>query len=298
MTRVFEGFNIFGKKIEFTDNHEEIMNTSLKGDMTYKTAYIYDIQDNIEVYSLFKRLEIEDTYYHPYDRVSDGNPVLYALKNEGGWKFCNLKNLNKFWFRFEQILKKFLNDHKNMFDTVLCIPSSNHLNKDIINSIKKIANSVGIKHIVTEGLKTMKADDVFKTLLEPDSYFRKRYNNEYKFNNAINDIKKSFVKMNNENNGIFKYHLISNETYRRLIVNTLYVDETYDYEYQKVINDNNVLIVDDSITLGQSIKNCIHAITNTYNPKSISVLTMFSELFDKYGNEARDWEDTIYGRNV
>lgn len=289
-----EGFDIFNRQIKFTDEHEDILNTSLSGNITHTTPYIYDLKDNIDVYSLFKRIEISNDYYHPYDKnVSDGNPVLYALKQENGWRFCNLKNYNNFWYRFEQILNKFLIDHKNNYDTVLCIPSSNFLNTNIINSIKKIANKVGIKHIITDGLKTLRADEVYNAIIQPNSYFRSKFKNDVK---AVREVNKFIKIMNDKNNGIFKYHMISDEKYRAAIINTLYVDETFDYEYKIHINDKNILIIDDSITLGQSIKNTIYAITNTYNPKTISVLTMFSELYDINGNQKRKWEDEIYRR--
>ena len=59
----------------------------------------------------------------------------------------------------------------------------------------------------------------------------------------------------------------------------------------------NILLIDDSITLGQSIRNAIFAITQAYVPKSISILTMFSKLYydidDKYcpynGTYYEDW---------
>jgi pyrimidine operon attenuation protein/uracil phosphoribosyltransferase len=66
------------------------------------------------------------------------------------------------------------------------------------------------------------------------------------------------------------------------VYNTMTTNKEVDYSTN--INDKNVLIIDDSITKGQSIHNAIKAISNTYHPHSISILTMFSQLYDSNGN--------------
>ena len=72
---------------------------------------------------------------------------------------------------------------------------------------------------------------------------------------------------------------------RMSIINTLEIDKDYAFLYERYVNGKNVLIVDDSITYGQSIRNAIHAIAQAYVPKSVSVLTMFSRLCDENGEE-------------
>lgn len=294
-----EGFDIFGNKVKFTDEHENVLNTSLSGNITHTRPFIYDLQENIDVYSIFKRIEFDDNLYYKYNinrEISDSNPIVYALKHEKGWEFLNNSNYNKFWYRFEQILNKFLLDHKNEYDTVLCIPSTNYLNTNIINSIKKIANKCGISHIITGGLRSLTTQCVLNSILDKNSEFRKKFKTEDEFKKAFNIVKRYFTEMDRKNNGYFKYHMIPEKKYRSVIINTIEVDEVYDYEYKTYINDRNVLIVDDSITLGQSIKNTIHAINKSYSPKTISVLTMFSELYDRNNNKCKDWSDTVYNR--
>ena len=91
--------------------------------------------------------------------------------------------------------------------------------------------------------------------------------------------------MDNENNGLFKYHLIDDKDMRLSIINTLEIDKDYAFLYERYVNGKNVLIVDDSITYGQSIRNAIHAIAQAYVPKSVSVLTMFSQFWNNNGEE-------------
>lgn len=52
-------------------------------------------------------------------------------------------------------------------------------------------------------------------------------------------------------------------------------------KYANVINDKDILIVDDTISRGQSIKEMCEIIQNTYNPKSLTVLTLMSTLNNK-----------------
>ena len=76
-----EGFDLKPKKkLHYTDSHQNILNTSLDGDMTEITMFSDDLNEFVTVYSIFKRKKIEN-------KKGDSNPVLYALKKEREWKF-------------------------------------------------------------------------------------------------------------------------------------------------------------------------------------------------------------------
>ena len=61
--------------------------------------------NNITVWSIFKRFGNRTTY--------DGNPLIYALKGENGWKFQNKANKELFFEQVELIIKKFLKVFNN-----------------------------------------------------------------------------------------------------------------------------------------------------------------------------------------
>ena len=272
-----EGFDIFkNRRLHFTDAHEEILDTSFDGNATYSKMFSKELNDKIMVYSIFKRMI-------QHNRKGDSNPVLYALKDEHNWSFNDSGDRKKFWRRFEILLKKFLEQHQNEFDSVIVIPSSNRLNKDIVKSIKDIAANVGIKYVVEQGLHTVSTEVVEDSVYANDSYFKQYYGDEWE--DYLPMLKKYLDKMDNENNGLFKYHLIDDKDMRMSIINTLEIDKEYAFLYERYVNGKNVLIVDDSITYGQSIRNAIHAIAQAYVPKSVSVLTMFSRLCDENGEE-------------
>ena len=69
-----EGFNILpNRTLVFTDEHEDILNTSLSGEPTIFNLYSEDLKKKIAVYSLFKRCKREN-------KKGDSNPVLYINK--------------------------------------------------------------------------------------------------------------------------------------------------------------------------------------------------------------------------
>ena len=50
-------------------------------------------------------------------------------------------------------------------------------------------------------------------------------------------------------------------------------------EFANKINGQDILIIDDTISRGQSIKQVCKIISESYAPKSITVLTLLSKLY-------------------
>ena len=85
-----EGFEVNNRKrIEFTDEHEYVVNTSLDSKPIVGHIFLCALNDYVNVYSIFKRTD---------DDVpsGDSNPVVFALKNERGWKVVSDYNKNCF----------------------------------------------------------------------------------------------------------------------------------------------------------------------------------------------------------
>ena len=283
--KINEGFDREKRVLTFTDDNEHILNTSLDLKPTVGRIFSVDLNRYITTYSIFRR--VKDT-----ERNGDANPVLYALKGENDWEFSSLYNRNMFWERFKVLLKRFLDDHRNEFDTTIVIPSSNRLNSDFVKEIEKLAKEVGITHISNGGLQTVSTQKVEDAAFAKDSYFRKYWGE--KWYEKFRLLQDYLDDMDKYNDGYFKYHMIDNKSgLRKSIINTMEVDTQHSLLYRKNINDKNVLLVDDSITFGQSIKNAIHALAEVYKPKSVSVLTMFSSLYDDSDNIYSDF-NAIY----
>ena len=125
----------------------------------------------------------------------------------------------------------------------------------------------------------MTTDEIWDRCQHPDTYF-------YKFwVNRTDDIEEIYKElgdaldvMDRECNGVFSYHRIPNQNLRKSLIDTLIADSERFEGYEKQINGADVVLVDDSITHGQSIRSAVNAIQTLYQPKSISVFTMFSKL--------------------
>ena len=78
--KIFEGIDIdrVNRTVSFNDNHENNVDTSLTNNPTFKA----DIVNGVEVWSIFQRKRSIN---------GDGNPLIYAYKNEKGWKFNSLE---------------------------------------------------------------------------------------------------------------------------------------------------------------------------------------------------------------
>ena len=270
-----EGFDIFkNRRLHFTSHYTYGM--TFDGDVTYSKVFSNELQDDITVYSIYKRMIRDNT-------KNDQNVIYYDLDNDNIWLFNDNNNKQMFWERFELLLKMFIEQHKNETDYTIVIPCSDRYNKNVVKSIKDIAANVGIRYVIEQGLHTVSTEVVEDSVYANDSYFKQYYGDEWE--DYLPMLKKYFEKMDNENNGLFKYHLIDDKDMRSSIINTLEIDMDYAFLYERYVNGKNVLIVDDSITYGQSIRNAIHAIAQAYVPKSVSVLTMFSQFWGNNGEE-------------
>ena len=249
---------------------------SFDGDVTYSKVFSNELQDDITVYSIYKRMFRDNT-------KNDPNVIYYDLDNDNIWSFNDNNNKQMFWERFELLLKMFIEQHKNETDYTIVITCSDRYNKNVVKSIKDIAANVGIKYVVEQGLHTVSSEVVEDSVYSNDSYFKQYYGDEWE--DYLPMLKKYLERMDNENNGLFKWHLIDDKDMRLSIINTLEIDKDYAFLYERHVNGKNVLIVDDSITYGQSIRNAIHAIAQAYVPKSVSVLTMFSQFWNNNGEE-------------
>ena len=84
--------------------------------------------------------------------------------------------------------------------------------------------------------------------------------------------------MDKERNGYFSRHLIKNKEMRDVLDFTFKVSEDRFAEFANKINGQNILIIDDTISRGQSIKEACKIMMESYAPKSITVLTLLSKL--------------------
>lgn len=84
--------------------------------------------------------------------------------------------------------------------------------------------------------------------------------------------------MDEKRNGTFSRHFIKDGKMRDALLNTLKVSPDRYAKDSKIINGQDILIIDDTISRGQSIKEACRIMQESYAPKSITVLTLLSKL--------------------
>lgn len=250
------------RNVRVTDKHEKLVDTSANDNPTVLTDFI----PNVTVWSIFKRRD---------DGWGDGNPLLYALKNERGYK---LENQRKVFSRIEYIVKKFFSKN-NGVNVTIAIPSTNQLNKSFGEIVAR--NCSNPQYIDNLFIK-LSTEEVADYVFEENSLFRQHYGQF--FEQRYNELKSYFRKMPHDT---FQFHKVENMEMRKVIEHTIKLSDEYHGKYVEAINDRNVLIIDDSLTMGQTIKEACKIITTAYTPKSITVLTLFSPLYEEGGEKLK-----------
>lgn len=255
-----EGIDIdhINHKVSYNAKHQDNVDTSLETNPTVDTGFI----PGVTVWSIFTRNKVDD---------SDGNPLIYALKGEHKWKFRSEWDRKAILQQFNLIVDKFLAEHS--YDVTVIAPTSNPLNKFIVDTIT--SKKPDIQYIEGVLLK-LSTDDIRAQINEMDSKFKKVYRDDFLSARAI--LYTYLAKMDKDKNGVFTRHLIDNAKMRDTVDMTLKNNDDLITDNATKITDHDVLIVDDTISRGQTIKEAVNVIKSCYAPKSITVLTLFSKL--------------------
>jgi hypothetical protein len=89
----------------------------------------------------------------------------------------------------------------------------------------------------------------------------------------FSNLEDAYKNMINKNNNIFSFKYIPlnlRKHFRHCGIPEL--------EYDDKINDKDILIVDDTISTGSTISDITRDLLEIYQPKSITILTLFSPL--------------------
>ena len=241
------------KTVLYNHSHEENVDISIKHNPTMDG----DIVPNVQVWSIFKRKK---------GLRGDGNPLVYALKGEGGWTFRDESDRNAIEKQFDAIATKFATMYP--VGVTILMPSGSELNMHIADVVmSKSRNAELIKGVICK-LTTEEVDDI---VLDFSSKFREFYKDE--FNSKYYELGRYLDLMDKERNGYFSRHLIKNNQMRDVLDSTLKLSDDRFAEFANKINGQDVLIIDDTISRGQSIKEACHIMMESYAPKSITVLS-------------------------
>ena len=236
---LLEGIDInpITRTVSFTDEHEHYVDTSLNNNPTVDMRTI----------SIFKRKPSASG-----DNISDGNPLVYALKDLNGWRISDMDR-SKILKRVELILDKLTNS----FDIIILAPSTNSLVEVFGGVIKKrFPNATVLNRCLVKRTK----EEVYEAM-SPWVEFSE---------DEIEEINIAFDSME---------HWFEAKKLKKSILNEIDINIVkYNplFKDGSIISNSNVLIVDDVISTGISMGSCARVISENYSPNSITNLVMFS----------------------
>lgn len=247
------------KTVSYNPSHEDNVDTSVENNPTIDGNLV----PNIKVWSIFKRKKgLRD----------DGNPLIYAFKGEEGWSFNTDDDRIAIEKQFDIIASKFASMYP--IGITILIPSGNDLN----NRIAEIIMSKSKYADIIEGvICKITTEEVENIVLDFNSNFREYYKDN--FNEAYYKLGRYLDEMDKQRNGYFSRHLIKNNEMRDILDFTLKLSNDRFAEFANKINGQDILIIDDTISRGQSIKEACQIMSESYAPKSITVLTLLSKLY-------------------
>ena len=175
--------------------------------------------------------------------------------------------------QIEIIVEKLTNMYPAGF-TIL-VPTSNSQTSYIANAIKSKSRNVMIVNDILLKVTTIEA---FNAAVEPDSLFRQLYTGQ--MNKRLKELRMYLNRMDKSYDGYFTRHLVSNRRMRNALTYTIKHSEAADGKYIKLIDEQPILLIDNSNQSGQSSKEVISVLKSYYDPKSITVLTLFSKLYE------------------
>lgn len=251
-------FDPESKTVAYNSSHENYVDISIDNNPTIDG----EIVPGVQVWSIFKMKKGETQ--------EDGNPLAYALNGEG-WTFRSEEDREAIEKQFDLISSKFVSMYQK--EITVLIPSGNELNKHIADVVlSKSENGEFIEGVICK-LTTEEVNDI---VLGFNSKFREYY--KASFNSAYYRLDRYLDQMDKELKGTFSRHLIKDPEMRDVLDFTLKVSEDIYAEFANKINGQNILIIDDTIGSGQSIKAACRIMMESYAPKSITILTLSSGL--------------------
>ena len=252
---IVEGLNIDvdNKTVSLTDAHNSGIDFSLVNNP------VYDKHNRYDVISIFKRTPLTDIN----NAQRDGNPFIYALKNKNGWKFnITTSEITKYIRCFLNICKKI----KDKYDTIIITPSASDINEKFMNVISKQVNA---DKIINEYFVKLTKEEIIDDDLIDIERIRNYYGNS--FNKVMSEIHRSFRRMKGET---FEAKYVKRE-YLKYIK---YIETNGDDNIRKYIDDNDILLLDDTISSGETVSQCINGILSNFIHKSITIITLLSKV--------------------
>lgn len=272
----------------FVKEHENIMYEGLVVNERTRTISLTDVNNrgvdfslennpieyrlgDIDVISIFKRTPLKSR-----GKDKDGNPFIYALKGENGWRFdMPDADIIKYMKRFLQVCKKI----KTKYDTIVTVPTKSWINARFMDVI---AGQVGAKHKISDYFDKCSIEVAYNSIddneIQRVAKMLSPNNTESKIIKIWNRLDRCFGRMERSGSEHFVAKYIHKDLLR-FIKNPVSNKTTHTGECAEFFEGKDVLILDDIMAFGSTLSFCAHNIIDTYSPKSITAITLLSKKF-------------------
>ena len=155
---------------------------------------------------------------------------------------------------------------RKKYDTIIITPSASELNEKFM---KAISRQVNANNIINEYFVKLSKEEIIDDDLIDIERIRHDYGNS--FNKVMSEIHRSFRRMKGET---FEAKYVKKE-YLKYIK---YIETNGDDDIRKYIDDKDILLLDDTISSGETVSQCINGILSNFTPKSITIITLLSKV--------------------
>lgn len=260
-----ENFLVEGLEIDWIGKTVKI-NSSDKGiDFRDSINPQYYRYNGMDVISIFKRTKLG---VDRFGKDVDGNPFIKAIKHKDGWKLNITKaDIDYITSNFLSIVSKI----KPQYDSIVMVPSHHKINNDFMEAIQSKLNC---KYFVKDLFRKAYAEEAWDSI---DWNEIKRYAREKHilYDEIVDELESGFSKMKTE---WFEAKYVKKE-YLRFIKTIVCLSNEISYEKCiEMFKDKHVLILDDTISTGQTVSNTSNIIKRMYGPKSVTIITLLSRL--------------------
>lgn len=269
--------------VSYNPNHNKGLSTTKNSQPTSFKLDLSDLklsQDFIQVFSILQRTKMDVEV-----GSNDGTPLVYAFKNERGYRFKAAEDKKQVEDIMDAVLLKFIKKYSQEISSktaTVVLPSGNALNSRFASRFKELAEQNGLKvNLYTKIFQKLTVEEVIDVVINDIHSQFNRWIVSLPQNVARTKrfrLDRYFDEMVKQHNGEFSYHYIKDPEIRHRISNAMKLTGGAFKGDFKEINECDVLMLDDTISAGTSLKDACKLVCETYHPRSLLALTMFSRL--------------------
>lgn len=283
--RIGEGINLKprakhddGFDVEWDSSHDRGIKASPAAKPTRLDLSVPKLKfqaGKIQVFSLLQRTPMEHSY------LKDGNPLVYLLKGSPKYVFKPEEDRKLIDQCINGILGNFVDSYFSAIAgkaVIVACPSGNALNKKFAARLEEAAKRRGHTLELLDGFITKLSVNAMKNVLfgsEDPSFSAWLARLPAKTANVkMAALENDFRRMEKEHDVTFAFHFVRDMDTRKHITRTMALADSGFAD----VNGSNVLLIDDTMTTGKTVREACETLCQGYTPKTITALTLFSPL--------------------